>query len=1244
MEVKRYRAAYSFDARTERELSISVGDFIDVEQKSNGEWPNDQRWMVGISQKTGKSGEVPGNYLEFVEMLAHQPNSRNAASPVGSHASIDRPLTQVRPKPKPRTVSMHSKLNQRVQPQPAPLRSLTVRNAPQTVTTPPVSAPARGELTSSSGPQRPPRLLRVSSTSSSVPAIPKRQSFKYAAAPGEDRREHSKSESCIEIPPPVAPRRKVDVVVEANDSSVVLPMEPPPLAPRRQQLETSKTVSTVSDNVAEHDLFEAHFPKPTYCKHCDCFIWGHGKTGLKCSKCDFACHVGCKDAAIQSNSCTPNAKDGFYDEEEEEEVQEYTDVVDSHLEWKVSDVQKWMVAINLEEYAFLFLEKQIDGKNLDQLNDKGLQEMGIWDPVHRQMMMETINELCRGSSSVKSTRPSADDVDTRRSSSEAIQKKKNRLSAASLFSMGTQATTDKHVNGHSFKTHSYSMPTWCDKCGKFLWGLVRQGVQCKECSYNCHRMCMTVAVPYCVPKPKKGKQKVPMFGSELEDAMKDPNLEAPIIVIKCIEAVDKRGLDAEGIYRVSASQMDINRLKQAFNDDPYKVNLDDSHWSDIHTASGCLKMYFRELPTPLFTYNLYDDFISAASVSVSEELKYERIKEVISRLPEQNQDVLTVLMQHLTRVVQNASVNMMTAHNLAVVFGPTLLRPRSEDVMKAVANSGTHITIVELCLTQGYWLEEEDDEMDALYEPPSEILQRRANREMQLKSGLKPSPTPPKSRQTANNKSISKGSGESHSFDLTECPWYWGSISRDSVTEKLREQPDGSFLVRDAQQVRGEYTLTVRKGGMNKLVRIRQDKGRYGFSLPLTFSSVPELIMHYRSHSLASYNPQLNLCLSNPVSRFVTSQGEDTSQEASGIEMLLERLGKATDNFDEKNAEYLVISSRLEKVQKDIGKLEIQIRAQSEIHQMLGEQVLLLEQMTNQVTLSEKTRLIDNRRSVEQKMVAAHDRKGSLHRQFQEGQQKLSQLEKQREQIKAQILQFHKDKDKYSTILSRQMSMDEVKRRLYALKRQARGSDLYQAPEKLDPHYKSPRLAASTASYEMYQDMLYMSADEVQAQWEQQQVGAESLVIPPKSTSRHSVSSVDLGSSNHQPVRPFKSQPIIPPRSSLPLTEEMWYAGNISRQQASDCLTGLKNASYLVRARTLKRGENHMYTIDIVWYGGLEHIKVFCDSSGKLGFHPERGEHRTLQDLVTNYKTVSLTKHNPKLTTTLKYPYKAPQQ
>jgi hypothetical protein len=202
---------------------------------------------------------------------------------------------------------------------------------------------------------------------------------------------------------------------------------------------------------------------------------------------------------------------------------------------------------------------------------------------------------------------------------------------------------------------------------------------------------------------------------------------------------------------------------------------------------------------------------------------------------------------------------------------------------------------------------------------------------------------------------------------------------------------------------------------MNKLIRIRLDNGLYGFSLPLTFKSVSELIMYYRVHSLASYNPQLNLCLSNPISRFVTAQGEDTLQSNYGVDLLLEKLRKATDDFDEKNAEYLVLSSRLERVAKDMSKMEVQIRAQSEVHQMLGEQILLFEQMASQVTFGDNFRLLDNRRAVEQKMVAAYDQKGILHRQFEDWQQKLGQLEKQREQIKAQILSLHKEKEKYST-------------------------------------------------------------------------------------------------------------------------------------------------------------------------------------------------------------------------------------
>ena len=95
---------------------------------------------------------------------------------------------------------------------------------------------------------------------------------------------------------------------------------------------------------------------------------------------------------------------------------------------------------------------------------------------------------------------------------------------------------------------------------------------------------------------------------------------------------------------------------------------------------------------------------------------------------------------------------------------------------------------------------------------------------------------------------------------------FFSSSSREDVTLKLKEAPDGSFLVRDSQ--RGAYTLTVKKGGQNKLVRIINANGLYGFSEPTQYRSVPDLIDHYREVSLSQYNPRLDVKLIHPVSRF----------------------------------------------------------------------------------------------------------------------------------------------------------------------------------------------------------------------------------------------------------------------------------------------------------------------------------------------------------------------------------------
>nr|XP_012639028.1 rho GTPase-activating protein 12 isoform X2 [Microcebus murinus] len=195
---------------------------------------------------------------------------------------------------------------------------------------------------------------------------------------------------------------------------------------------------------------------------------------------------------------------------------------------------------------------------------------------------------------------------------------------------------------------------------------------------------------------EKGYIKDQVFGSNLASLCQRENSTVPKFVKLCIEHVEEHGLDVDGIYRVSGNLAVIQKLRFAVNHDE-KLDLNDSKWEDIHVITGALKMFFRELPEPLFTFNHFNDFVNA--IKQEPRQRVAAVKDLIRQLPKPNQDTMQVLFRHLKRVIENGEKNRMTYQSIAIVFGPTLLKPEKE-----TGNIAVHTVyqnqIVELILLE----------------------------------------------------------------------------------------------------------------------------------------------------------------------------------------------------------------------------------------------------------------------------------------------------------------------------------------------------------------------------------------------------------------------------------------------------------------------------------------------------------------------------------------------------------------
>ncbi|OCT73909.1 rho GTPase activating protein 12 S homeolog isoform X2 [Xenopus laevis] len=174
---------------------------------------------------------------------------------------------------------------------------------------------------------------------------------------------------------------------------------------------------------------------------------------------------------------------------------------------------------------------------------------------------------------------------------------------------------------------------------------------------------------------EKGYIKDPVFGSSLTSLCQRENTTVPNFVKMCIDHVEAHGLDVDGLYRVSGNLAVIQKLRFAVTHDE-KLDLNDCKWEDIHVITGALKMFFRELPEPLFTFNYFNDFVNA--IKQEPKLRVQAVKDLIKQLPKPNHDTMQVLFKHLKKVVETGEKNRMTYQSLAIVFGPTLLKPETE--------------------------------------------------------------------------------------------------------------------------------------------------------------------------------------------------------------------------------------------------------------------------------------------------------------------------------------------------------------------------------------------------------------------------------------------------------------------------------------------------------------------------------------------------------------------------------------
>uniref|UniRef100_A0A671REN5 Minor histocompatibility protein HA-1-like n=1 Tax=Sinocyclocheilus anshuiensis TaxID=1608454 RepID=A0A671REN5_9TELE len=243
------------------------------------------------------------------------------------------------------------------------------------------------------------------------------------------------------------------------------------------------------------------------------------------------------------------------------------------------------------------------------------------------------------------------------------------------------------------KTHrlrKLRTPSKCRECDSYVYF---QGAECEECFLACHKKCLESLAIQCGHKKLQGR--LQLFGRDFSQVLQGDVEGIPFIIKKCITETERRALKMKGIYRVNGVKTRVEKLCQAFENGKELVELSQASPYDI---SNVLKLYLRQLPEPIMPFRMYNDLMGLAKESLNSEagegvkspelvdrgsetepevlVLVEKLRELLKRLPPANIATLKYIIRHLRRVSELEQDNKMSASNLGIVFGPTLMRPK----------------------------------------------------------------------------------------------------------------------------------------------------------------------------------------------------------------------------------------------------------------------------------------------------------------------------------------------------------------------------------------------------------------------------------------------------------------------------------------------------------------------------------------------------------------------------------------